>query len=81
MKHEKEAGVPSNELSSASMVTEKKEQRAEEMRDEYLYRSSGGPEGRNRIQSLVTQDDVPGGCEMYLPVSDNPSAMETSVDR
>lgn len=28
----------------------------------------------------MTQDDVPRGCEMYLPVSDNPSVIETSVD-
>ncbi|XP_048795440.1 ubiquitin thioesterase otulin [Lagopus muta] len=80
MKHEKEAGVPSNELGSADTVTEQKEQPAEEMREENLCRSIGGPEGRNRIKSLATHDDDPRDCEIYLSVSDNPSAMETPVD-
>lgn len=81
MKHEKEAAVPSNELGSADTVTEQKEQPAEEMREENLYRSIGGLEGRNRIKSLATHDDDPRDCEIYLSVSDNPSAMETPVDR
>uniref|UniRef100_A0A8B9BL55 OTU deubiquitinase with linear linkage specificity n=1 Tax=Anser brachyrhynchus TaxID=132585 RepID=A0A8B9BL55_9AVES len=80
MKHEKEAGVPSNEFGSANAVTEQKGQSTEEMREEYVYRSTGGSEETNRITSLVTDEDASRNCEIYLPVSCNPSAMELSLD-
>ncbi|XP_035173741.1 ubiquitin thioesterase otulin isoform X1 [Oxyura jamaicensis] len=79
IKHEKEAGVPSNELGSANTVTEQQRQSTEETRKEYIYRSTGGPEETNRITSLVTDEDASRNCKIYLPVSSNPSAMEISL--
>ncbi|XP_075600948.1 ubiquitin thioesterase otulin isoform X3 [Balearica regulorum gibbericeps] len=80
MKHEKEVGVLSNELVSANTAADQKEQSTSEIRKDYVYRSTGRPEGTDMIKSLVTDQDAPGNCELYLPVSNNCSAMESSED-
>ncbi|NWH50307.1 OTUL thioesterase, partial [Fregata magnificens] len=80
MKHEKEVGVPSNELGSANVATDQKEQSTSEIRKDYIYRSTGRPEKTDMIKSLVTDQDASRNCELYLPVSNNCSAMESSED-
>ncbi|KAM6282583.1 ubiquitin thioesterase otulin isoform 2-T2 [Porphyrio hochstetteri] len=78
MKHEKEVGVPSNELASANTANDHKEQSASEVRRDYVYRGTGGPE--DKTKSLVMDWDASGNCELYLPVSSSCSAMESSED-
>ncbi|OPJ76497.1 ubiquitin thioesterase otulin [Patagioenas fasciata monilis] len=80
MKHEKEVGVPCNELGSANAATDKKEHSALEIRKYYLYRSTGEPEKTDTIKSLATDQDAFGNCELHPPVSSNCSAMESSED-
>ncbi|XP_068253231.1 ubiquitin thioesterase otulin isoform X2 [Nyctibius grandis] len=80
MKHEEEVGVPSNELVSANAATDQKEQSTSEVRKDYVYRSTGRPEKTDMIKSLVTDQDASRDCELYLPVSSNCSAMESSED-
>ncbi|XP_040974301.1 ubiquitin thioesterase otulin isoform X3 [Aquila chrysaetos chrysaetos] len=80
MKHEKEVGVPSNELGAASAATDQKEQSASEIRRDYVYSSTGRPEKTDMIKSLVTDQDASRNCKLYLPVSSSCSAMESSED-
>ncbi|XP_069664985.1 ubiquitin thioesterase otulin isoform X1 [Haliaeetus albicilla] len=80
MKHEKEVGVPSNELGAASAATDQKEQSTSEIRRDYVYSSTGRPEKMDMIKSLVTDQDASRNCELYLPVSSSCSAMESSED-
>ncbi|XP_071660585.1 ubiquitin thioesterase otulin isoform X2 [Patagioenas fasciata] len=80
MKHEKEVGVPCNELGSANAATDKKEHSALEIRKYYVYRSTGEPEKTDTIKSLATDQDAFGNCELHPPVSSNCSAMESSED-
>ncbi|KAM6142318.1 ubiquitin thioesterase otulin isoform 3-T3 [Phoenicopterus ruber ruber] len=80
MKHEKEVGVPANELVSANAATEQKEQSTSEIRKGYVYRSTGRPEKTDMIKSRVTDQDASRNCELYLPASSNCSAMESSED-
>lgn len=81
MKHEKEVGVPSDELGAASAATDQKEQSTSEIRRDYVYSSTGRPEKTDMIKSLVTDQDASRNCELYLPVSSSCSAMESSEDR
>ncbi|XP_074908269.1 ubiquitin thioesterase otulin isoform X1 [Buteo buteo] len=78
MKHEKEVGVPSNELGAASAATDQKEQPTSEIRRDYVYSSTGRPEKMDMIKSLLTDQDASRNCELYLPSSC--SAMESSED-
>ncbi|KAM9304148.1 ubiquitin thioesterase otulin isoform 3-T3 [Morus bassanus] len=80
MRHEKEVGVPSKELGSGNVTTDLKEQSTSEIRKDYVYRSTGRPEKTDMIKSLVTDQDASGNCELYLPVSSNCSAVESSED-
>ncbi|XP_030300973.1 ubiquitin thioesterase otulin isoform X1 [Calypte anna] len=80
MKHEKEAGVPSNELASVNAAADHKEQFTSEVRRDYMYRSTGRPEKTDTFKSLVTDHDASGNCELYLPVSTSYSTMESSED-
>ncbi|KAM6412305.1 ubiquitin thioesterase otulin [Pluvialis apricaria] len=78
MQHEKEVGVPSNELGSANAATDQKEQSTSEIRKDCVYRSTGRPEKTDMIKSHVTDQDEYRNCELYLPVSSNCSAVESS---
>ncbi|XP_072709215.1 ubiquitin thioesterase otulin isoform X1 [Ciconia boyciana] len=79
-KHEKEVGVPSNELGSANAATDQKERSVSEIRKDYVYGSTGRPEKTDTIKSLVTDWDASRNCERYLPMSSNCSAVESSED-
>lgn len=81
MKHEEEVGVPSNELGSANAATDQKEQSISEIRKDFIYRSTGRPKKTDMIKSLVTDEDASRNCELYLPLSSNCSAVESSEDR
>ncbi|XP_075561995.1 ubiquitin thioesterase otulin isoform X2 [Pelecanus crispus] len=80
MRHEEEVGVLSNELGSANAATDQKEQSTSEVRQDYLYRSTGRPEKTDMIKSLVADQEASSNCELYLPVSSNCSAMDSSED-
>ncbi|KAM6445162.1 ubiquitin thioesterase otulin isoform 1-T2 [Rhynochetos jubatus] len=80
MKHEKEAGVPSNELGSANAASDQKEQPTLAVRKDYVYRSTGRPEKTDMTKSLVTDQDAFRNCELYLPASSRCSAVESSED-
>ncbi|XP_064299474.1 ubiquitin thioesterase otulin isoform X2 [Phalacrocorax carbo] len=77
MKHEKEAGVPSNEPCSAA---DPKERSTSEIRKDYVCRSTGRPEEADMIKSLVTDQDASGNCELYLALPSNCSTVESSED-
>ncbi|XP_009865391.1 PREDICTED: uncharacterized protein LOC104272167, partial [Apaloderma vittatum] len=79
MKHEKEVGVPSNELGSASTAADQKEQATSEVKD-YVHRGTERPVKRDMIEPLVTDQDASRNCELYLPESSNCSAMVSSED-
>lgn len=81
MKHEKEVGVLSNELGAANAATDQKEQSTLEIKKGYAYRSTGTPKKTDMIKSLVTEQDASRTCELYLAVSSNCSAVESSEDR
>ncbi|XP_076186473.1 ubiquitin thioesterase otulin isoform X3 [Aptenodytes patagonicus] len=80
MKREKEVGVLSNELGAANAATDQKEQSTLEIKKSYAYRSTGRPKKTDIIKSLVTEQDASRNCELYLPVSSNCSAVESSED-
>ncbi|XP_010003390.1 PREDICTED: ubiquitin thioesterase otulin [Chaetura pelagica] len=80
MKHEKEAGVPSNELSSANAATDQKGQPASEIRSSYGYHSTARPENSDMSKSLMTDHDASRNSELNLPVYGSCSAMESSED-
>ncbi|XP_010011247.1 PREDICTED: ubiquitin thioesterase otulin-like, partial [Nestor notabilis] len=82
MKHEKEEGVrvPSNELGSAKAAVYQREQSTSELRKDGVYKSTRRPEKTEIIKSLVTDHDTFRNCELYLPVSSNCSAVESSED-
>ncbi|KAM6135476.1 ubiquitin thioesterase otulin isoform 1-T1 [Pterocles gutturalis] len=79
-KHEKEAGVSFNEFGSTNAATDQKEQSTLEIRRDYVYRSAGRPEKTNMIKSLLIDQDASRNRELYLPVSSDCSAMESSED-
>lgn len=81
MQHGKEVSVPSNELGSANAATDQKEQSTSEIRKDCVYRSTGRPEKTDVIKSRVTDQETSKNCELYLPVSSNCSAVESSEDR
>ncbi|XP_054237549.1 ubiquitin thioesterase otulin isoform X1 [Indicator indicator] len=74
MKHEREVGVPSKKLDSA---TDKKEQSTSEIRGSYVYGSTGRPEKIDIIKSLISDQTASRNCELHLSVSSNPSAVES----
>ncbi|NXK19567.1 OTUL thioesterase, partial [Arenaria interpres] len=80
MQHEKEVGVPSNELGSANAAADQKEQSMSEIRKSYMYRSTGRPEKTDVIKSLVTDQDAFRNCELYQSVSTNCIAVESSEE-
>lgn len=83
MKREKEVSVrvPSNELDSTKAVAYHEEQSLSELRKGYVYRSTERPEKTEIIKPLVTDHDAFRNCELYLPMSSNCSAVESSEDR
>lgn len=81
VKHTNEVGVASEELVSANAAAGQKEQNTSEIRQDYVYRSSGRPEKRDMIKSPVTDQDAPRNCELYVPVASNRSAVESSEER
>lgn len=81
MKHKNEVGVASEELGSPNAGTDLKEQTASEIRQDRVYRSSGRPEKTDMIKSTVMDQDGSRNCELYLPVSSNRSAVESSEER
>ncbi|XP_062466782.1 ubiquitin thioesterase otulin isoform X1 [Pezoporus occidentalis] len=80
MKHEKEVSVPvpSNELDSTKAAAYHEEQSPSELRKGYVYRNTERPEKTEIIKSLVTDHDAFRNCELYLPMSSNCSAVESS---
>ncbi|XP_063182202.1 ubiquitin thioesterase otulin isoform X1 [Chroicocephalus ridibundus] len=70
MQHEEEVGVPSNELGSAHATTDQKEQYTSEISKD--HRSTRRPE--------ETDQDAFSDCELYLSMSGNCSAVESSED-
>ncbi|XP_032928553.1 ubiquitin thioesterase otulin isoform X1 [Catharus ustulatus] len=80
MKHKNEAGVASEELGSPNAAADLKEQTASEIRQDCVYRSSGRPEKTDMIKSPVMDQDASRNCELYLPVSSNRSAVESSEE-
>lgn len=81
VKHTNEGGVASEELVSANAAAGQKEQTTSEVRQDDVYRSSGRPENTDAIKSLVTDQDASRNCELYIPVSSNRSAVESSEER
>ncbi|CAM9256846.1 unnamed protein product [Bubo scandiacus] len=81
VKHEEEVAVPPKQLGSANTATDRKEQSTSEIRKDYVYRSAGiRPEKTDMIKSFATDQDASRNCELYLPVSSNCSAVESSED-
>lgn len=81
MKHKNEVGVASEELGLPNAAADLKEQTASEIRQDCVYRSSGRPEKTDMIKSPVMDQDASRNCELYLPVSSNRSAVESSEER
>lgn len=81
MKNEKEVDVPCDEGGSANAATAQKEQSTSERRQGCVHSSAGRPEKADGIKSLVMDQDASGHCELYLPMSSNYSAVESSEDR
>ncbi|XP_042662663.1 ubiquitin thioesterase otulin [Tyto alba] len=80
MRHEKEVGVLSNELGSANTATDQKARSTSEVRKDPVYRSPGRPEKTDMIKSFLTDQDAFSNCELYLSVSSNCSAVDSSED-
>ncbi|XP_063256298.1 ubiquitin thioesterase otulin isoform X2 [Prinia subflava] len=85
MKHKNEVGVASEELGSANAAADHKEQITSEIRQDCVYRSSGRPEKTDHIscdmiKSLVMDQDASRNRELYVPVSSNRSAVESSEE-
>lgn len=78
MRNEKEVDIPCDEANAA---TARKELSTLEIRQDCVYSSAGRPEKEDRLKSLVMDQDVSRQCELYLPVSGNCSAVESSEDR
>nr|XP_021384615.1 ubiquitin thioesterase otulin isoform X1 [Lonchura striata domestica] len=80
VKHKGEVGVASEELGSANAPADQKEQTASEIRQDCVYRISGRPEKIDVIKSVVMDQDASRNCELYVPVSGNHSAIESSEE-
>uniref|UniRef100_A0A8C5T658 OTU deubiquitinase with linear linkage specificity n=1 Tax=Malurus cyaneus samueli TaxID=2593467 RepID=A0A8C5T658_9PASS len=80
MKHKNEVGVASEELGSTNAAADQKEQTTSEIRQGCVYRSSGRPENTDIIKSVVMDQEASRNCELYVPMSSNRSAMESSEE-
>lgn len=81
MKHRNEVGVASEELGAVNAAADQKEQTTSEIRQDYVYRSIGRPEKTDMIKSLVMDQDASRNSELYVPVTSNRSAVESSEER
>ncbi|XP_062355635.1 ubiquitin thioesterase otulin isoform X1 [Cinclus cinclus] len=80
MKHKNEVGVASEELGSPNAAADLKEQPTSEIRQDCVYRSSERPEKTDLIKPPVMDQVASRNCELYLPVSSNRSAVESSEE-
>nr|XP_009936862.1 PREDICTED: ubiquitin thioesterase otulin [Opisthocomus hoazin] len=74
------AGVPSGELGSADAAAARSEPSEWTPRKDGVCGSAGRPEKAEAVKSLVTDQDASRNRELYLPVSSNCSAVESSED-
>jgi len=81
VRREGEAGVPSGELGSADAAAARSEPSEWTPRKDGVCGSAGRPEKAEAVKSLVTDQDASRNRELYLPVSSNCSAVESSEDR
>ncbi|XP_064016850.1 ubiquitin thioesterase otulin isoform X3 [Pogoniulus pusillus] len=77
MKPEREVHVPSKKLASAAA---KKEHPTAELKEDYVHGSTGRTEKTDTVKSLVSDQTASRTCEFYLPVSCDPSTVESSED-